>query len=294
MIRFLTTLVFLLVGHSVLNAATLTQAFTNNTPVGADGLPGGGLAVEVSTINVPIGAFPAGALITDVDVTLNFDKIDAASAAGCPTHNGGNVYNDEIFFSIANPAATSVALVNLNDYDGNTHPGPVVVTFDDDAANNVAPTTPVAGTFNPAGTLASFNNTSPFGDWVLTLGDDFAADPLCLFSVSVIIEVTTDADISVTKTDQSGANTYVPGSTSTYQIVVSNNGPIDVQNLIVNDPLPGGATAGNWTCTAAAGANCDTAAGVGGINNVTVDIPNGSSVTFLLTVTWSTNPADYP
>jgi len=64
------------------------------------------------------------------------------------------------------------------------------------------------------------------------------------------------ADLSITKTD--GVESYVPGGTLTYTIVVSNAGPSDVAGVTVNDavlalPQVNGAT---WTCAAVGGATC--------------------------------------
>lgn len=85
------------------------------------------------------------------------------------------------------------------------------------------------------------------------------------------------ADLAITKDD--GSDTYAPGGSVSYTIVVSNNGPADVLDAVVDDPLPAGISAGTWTCTAGGAVACDQAAGVGGINT-TVDLPAGGQVTF--------------
>src|SRR5262249_19659058 len=52
-------------------------------------------------------------------------------------------------------------------------------------------------------------------------------------------------DVSVTKTD--GVSTAVPGSSTTYTIVVSNNGPSTATNVAVSDPLPARVPPFTWS-----------------------------------------------
>lgn len=86
------------------------------------------------------------------------------------------------------------------------------------------------------------------------------------------------ADLSITKTN--GTTTYVPGSITTYTIVVTNNGPDEVLEKSVTDILPPEITSANWSVTYTGGA----AGPVSGTNNINVqiDFPAGSSATFTL------------
>jgi len=86
------------------------------------------------------------------------------------------------------------------------------------------------------------------------------------------------ADLSITKTD--GVPSRSPGTFS-YTIVVSNAGPVDVNNAKVNDMMPSELTNVTWTCDAD---NCPGSVN-GNINNFSVDIPAGGSVTFTVTAT---------
>lgn len=271
-----------------IEAATITQSYTNSNAASVD--PRSNNPVNRS-VTVAGGDFPTVAEITDVNIAIRFDKRDN-NGGNCNAYNGGSVYNNEITFRLTSPTGTIVNLVNANTgyYSGNGHPGNITVTFDDEGIPFVG-TTPLAGIFQPQGNLSDFDSsTNIAGTWTLFMSDSAGRDPLCFFSFTLTIEATTDADISVTKTDSSG--TYTPGGTSIYVIEVSNSG-INVDNLIVNDPLPAGVRSASWICSSSGGANCDTAAGIGGINNVTVDIPNNGMVTFTLTVNWSADPTDY-
>ena len=110
-----------------------------------------------------------------------------------------------------------------------------------------------------------------------TPGNDTAVDTDTL---------TPRADLSVTKTD--GVTSVVPGTGTTYTVVVANAGPSDAPATVVTDPVPVGATFSGWSCVPTAGASCSVATGSGAIAT-TVDLPAGTSVTF--TVTAAVDPA---
>jgi uncharacterized repeat protein (TIGR01451 family) len=86
------------------------------------------------------------------------------------------------------------------------------------------------------------------------------------------------ADMSITKTD--GTSTYIPGTSTTYTIVATNNGPDEVNEKTISDILPPEITSATWTATYAGGA-AGPASGAGNIN-VMIDFPAGSSATFTL------------
>jgi LPXTG-site transpeptidase (sortase) family protein len=92
------------------------------------------------------------------------------------------------------------------------------------------------------------------------------------------------ADLAITKDD--GTDYYLPGSTWSYTIVVSNNGPSDVIGAEVTDSIPPQIESWTWTCVEAGGASgCD---GYGPGNDDfydEVDLPVGSSITYTVTVT---------
>ncbi|HKE95202.1 MAG TPA: hypothetical protein VKB34_12900 [Povalibacter sp.] len=105
------------------------------------------------------------------------------------------------------------------------------------------------------------------------------------------------ADLSVTKTNtpQSGPNdlpddTYAPGTDVTYTIVVSNAGPSDVHDALVQDPLPAGITSARWTCTVTGAGSCGAPSGTGAINDP-LDLTSGGKATYLFTVTVPSNHA---
>jgi len=87
------------------------------------------------------------------------------------------------------------------------------------------------------------------------------------------------ADLAVTKTD--GKTQYVPGTTTTYTIVVTNRGPSDVTGATVVDTLPAQVEGATWTATYSSGSS-GPASGSGNINTL-VDLLNGGTATFTVT-----------
>lgn len=103
------------------------------------------------------------------------------------------------------------------------------------------------------------------------------------------------ADLAITKTNTPGdgpndppADTYQPGETRTYTVVVTNNGPFGAQNAIVSDPVPAGIDAAtvSWTCSSTSGgAVCGAASGTGALNDTGLDLPPGAVATYQMTMT---------
>jgi large repetitive protein len=98
-------------------------------------------------------------------------------------------------------------------------------------------------------------------------------------SVSLIAPV---ANLTITKSNN--ATSVVPGSTTTYTITVGNTGPSDVAGVRVSDPVPSGLSGFTWTCSGNGGASCAAASGTGAVDT-TVNLPAGTTATFLLSAT---------
>lgn len=92
------------------------------------------------------------------------------------------------------------------------------------------------------------------------------------------------ADLQITKIDDLAS--VVPGASITYDIVVTNAGPDDVTGAVVADVLPTALTGATFTATGTGGAVNFDASGSGDIND-TVDLPSGSSITYVVTATIS-------
>jgi uncharacterized repeat protein (TIGR01451 family) len=141
----------------------------------------------------------------------------------------------------------------------------------------------VMGAITPwaTGTLVNTATVTPPAGMVdPTLGNNSATDSDGLIPT---------ADLRITKTGH--VTSVVPGTAMTYTIVVTNAGPSAVSGAAVSDPLPAALTGGRYTATQTGGASGFTANGSGNINDATVNLPVGSTVTYVVTGTinaWAT------
>jgi len=102
--------------------------------------------------------------------------------------------------------------------------------------------------------------------------------------------VVVTADLQITKTDYS--TDYAANALKVYTITVSNAGPSDVTGATVTDIFSSNTNISNvagWGCLGTGGATC-TLLGTGDIND-TVDLPAGSSVTYIVSVNISASPS---
>jgi len=98
--------------------------------------------------------------------------------------------------------------------------------------------------------------------------------------------VTPVADLSITKTD--GVTRYARNGTLVYTIVVTNTGPSNVTGATVADTFPVFFTNAMWNASATGGATNFDVTGTGNINDV-VDMPAGSTITYIVTGTVASN-----
>ena len=174
-----------------LGAEATTVSKTNNTAGFADDNTLTRTVIFTEDID-----FVANSVIQDVNIAINFEKIDGT----CPTHGGGNAYNGEIFMYLESPTGTQVALVedawnSAGSGTGTTYPGIAygglaAVTFDDWAATTVGGLVPTSGTFRPVEPLSAFQGETPLGTWTLYAGDSVLGDPLCFYEFTLTIDAT--------------------------------------------------------------------------------------------------------
>lgn len=116
-------------------------------------IPDNNLAGVNSIINVPTTS-----LISDVNVTINI------------THT----FVGDLILKLISPAGSEVILSNRRGGGGDNYVG---TTFDDDAVNLIANgVAPFTGTFQPEGSLASFNGQFSGGNWILNVSDNAGLD----------------------------------------------------------------------------------------------------------------------
>jgi uncharacterized repeat protein (TIGR01451 family) len=87
------------------------------------------------------------------------------------------------------------------------------------------------------------------------------------------------ADVAISKTH---VGTFVAGTSITYDIVATNNGPSDAPGTLISDPIPLVMSNVTWTCSATAGSSCSAATGGPLLTNVPVSIASGGTVTIHL------------
>ncbi len=145
-------------------------------------------------------------------------------------------------------------------------------------------TNALTGGQTPSGSTTSFTITAVAGD-----------DLTCTLTNTR----KSQADLRLTKTNTPGLNgevdqaadTVVSGTTTSYSLTVTNNGPDAANGSVLADPAPTGLTCTTASCTAAGGAVCPVPTGAAlvtalqGAGATIPTLPNGGSVTVTLTCT---------
>ncbi|RYY46311.1 MAG: DUF11 domain-containing protein, partial [Chitinophagaceae bacterium] len=95
-------------------------------------------------------------------------------------------------------------------------------------------------------------------------------------NTSVDTDVLGQSDIQVTNTTNQDA--YILGDDVIYTVTVTNNGPREATNVVVQNPIPAGITSFIWT-----GTNMSTGTDVP-LNNTIPTLASGASVTYTITI----------
>jgi uncharacterized repeat protein (TIGR01451 family) len=95
-------------------------------------------------------------------------------------------------------------------------------------------------------------------------------------SVTDTDTLTPQADLVITKTD--GVTTVLPGTSTTYNIVVTNDGPSTAVNSTVIDLFPAAITAVSWTAMASPGSSVAVPTGFGNIFTPVTLLPDGFAI----------------
>ena len=101
-----------------------------------------------------------------------------------------------------------------------------------------------------------------------------------------VISGATLTDLAISVSD--GVSASAVGSTSTYTVVVTNNGPAAVVGATLTQPSASGLSVGSWTCNGAGGGACQGGAPAAGTlpgGGVLLDLPVGGSVTLTFSAT---------
>jgi uncharacterized repeat protein (TIGR01451 family) len=194
------------------------------------------------------GPNTSGATVTDpTPAGTTFVSASVVTGTGWSISDPGAGNTGNVVFSKASVAKDETAQFQIVVKVGSSVPASTIITNNATAATTGA-TDPVPG-----------NNTG-----------------------TATTTVIAQADLSITKTD--GVTTEIPGTSASYTIVVTNNGPSDANGVSVADTFPGTLTGVTFTSVAAGGATGNTAAGAGNISD-TLNMPTGSSVTYTVNAT---------
>ncbi len=158
--------------------------------------------------------------------------------------------------------------------------GPISDTVTVPSGGSITYTVPATIASGAVGTLTNTVNAIVPGS-VINTGGSSASD------TDTVVPVTS---LAITKDD--GSSTYLPGSTGTYVMVLTNGGPSDATSVNITDTLPAGVTQnGSATCVpAGAGAACGTISNLGSgfsVSGAYVPAAGGASLTYALPVNFS-------
>ena len=138
----------------------------------------------------------------------------------------------------------------------------------------------VTATIAPAAT-GSLANTA-----TINFADQFDPNP-SNNSATDTTALDVQYDLSITKTDNQ--TTAIPGTTTTYTIVVTNAGLSAATNVLVADIVPAALTGVTWTSVGSTGVVGNDASGSGNINDTVTFIPVGGTVTYTVLATIAPN-----
>ena len=261
---------------------TLTLCNFNTQVCGTLGAPAGvvmGVGYDVTTLlratYAKSGAFSIiasadGVSATHYATTTLLVNVSPGAAFGVAASGATH------FTGIAGAALATSPAVLVTDTLGNPVPG-ILVTFVP-GSNSGSATAPAQ--------LTNSSGIATLGAWVLspdaTASDTMIATAIGLTSRPVNYTATGSAQISTAAVITPDRSYVQFGRSLNYLIVVSNNGPSNATGVNVQDTLPPelNVASASWFCTGSSGTSCGR--GTGHVNDTSVNLPAGSSVSYLL------------
>ena len=251
--------------------------------------------------------FPDGCSVTD-EIVISLDVADlvtvktlkeAAQASYVPgedvaytitiTNNGPD---DAVDVSIADEAPTGTA---ISSWTATVTAGTVDLP-NASGAGNLAETIPLLPNgaevvyevtlATGSGRTADLSNTVE----VTTTTPDPVPD--CEDCTTTPIPAAPVAAVSVTKELADGSQQgYAPGDDVVYTITVTNDGPSDAREVVIEDVAPAGTTISGWAAVVTAGeVTLPATSGTGDLDQIIPVLPSGAVVTYTVTVQ---TPADF-
>lgn len=272
--------------------ATQTLAGTVPTTITESAMPAGYALGSVTCTNVPAGgtatvnlvartvSFDAAAMVRGADIACTFTntRLPRLTLVKTVTNDDGGT---------ALPTAWTLAATGPVTVSGATGSPAVTAAFvpvgSYALSESGGPANYVAGTWSCSG--ATLSGTT------VTLAE--GNDATCTINNND----QKIADLRITKTNTPGVNgdvdqgsdTVVSGATTTYSLVITNNGPAAANGTVITDPAPAGLTCTTATCSATGGAACPAQTGAAlvsvlqGAGAALPVLPAGGSATITLT-----------
>ena len=191
---------------------------------------------------------------------------------------------DAIVYDFIITNTGNIAFTNVNIFDANADAGSVVPSSIASLAIGASITATATHTITAADMLnGNVTNQAmviadTFQDMFIRVYSD---DPSTVaVGDPTITPVTASADLTIVKTDNESV--YIAGTEVTYTITVTNNGPGNAINVVVNDAFPAGITAMNWSSS-------QNTSGSGELNETIPTLTSGTTVTYTVTIAVPSN-----
>lgn len=262
-----------------------------------------GTIANVATITVPAGVDESNAAnntATDTDTIVvsggtadlgitKSDGVASVAPSGTVTYsivvsNAGPDSADNAV--VTDPAATGITKTSVGCVAAGSAVCPATLTVAALEAGMTIPTLPSGGSIT-----LSVGATVTAGNGSVTNTATVAAPPGIVDNnagnntASDTDTINATADLSITKTDSVAAVTA--GTSTTYSIVVTNNGPSAANNATVTDAAAAGLSKVSIVCSASGGAACPTLPNIADLEAgmVIPTLPSGGSVTLTVSAT---------
>ncbi|HEX4962806.1 MAG TPA: hypothetical protein VF173_18365 [Thermoanaerobaculia bacterium] len=289
---------------SGLTFASATAPCAGGFPCFLNTLAAGQTVTVLATYHVPAGYAGPDPIVNTASATANEPDGVSGNDSATTTTGVGHPSADLEVVKTAPAQAAAGSLLTATIVVRNLGPGTALATVLSDPTPTgttfVSASAPCAGgfpcnlgdlaagsavtvtaTFKPASSLAAGTVVTNTASVASNSVDPQTGNNSSQASTTIFLQ----ADLAITKTD--GKTTAVPGSSVTYTITVTNNGPSDAPGARVTDTFPAILTGVSWTCSASAGSSCaGGAAGAGNIDR-TVNVLAGGTVTYTATATIS-------
>lgn len=151
-----------------------------------------GLVADGSSASHNFNVSETGA-ITSLDIQVGFSTCGGfytSPTGACQV--SGPAYNGELALTLTSALGTVINLISTDDYTSQNS-GAFSVLFTDSAASTLGGTT-TSGSFKPVDSLSTLFGENAFGQWALTISDNFWMDPKRLDSFQLNL---TTADAAV-------------------------------------------------------------------------------------------------